>query len=110
MANNKEQKKNEKPGLVERLKNFYNGLKSELKRVIWPDAKKTKLNTATVLAIIVGSALLIFIFDQFVQVLLQSTGFYRMNEQAAANGESTAITETVESETTESTAAETTAN
>lgn len=80
MANNeqkvKRDKKSDKPGFGARIKNFFSGLKAELKRVIWPDRKKLKINTATVLVIILAAALMIFVFDSLVSLLLDKTGFY----------------------------------
>jgi preprotein translocase subunit SecE len=72
-------KKSDKGGkkpFFTRLKNFFSNLITELKRVVWPDKKKLKQNSATVLVIIVAAAALIWAFDTFIKFILTSTGFY----------------------------------
>lgn len=51
---------------------------SELKKVVWPDKEKTRKNILAVLLIILGTALLIFIFDGLANLLLRTTGFYNI--------------------------------
>lgn len=84
MAQNKPQKANEqkkpkgpqqKPGIGTRLRQFIGGLKSELKRVVWPDKKTLKQTAIAVAIIIVISAALIFIVDSILGAALRATGF-----------------------------------
>lgn len=72
-------KKSDKGGkkpFFTRIKNFFSNLITELKRVVWPDKKKLKQNTATVLVIIIAAAALIWAFDTLINFILTSTGFY----------------------------------
>ena len=58
------------------LKSFVVNLKSELKRVVWPDRKKLLHNTATVLAICVMASILLFLVDSIFGGILEGIGFY----------------------------------
>ena len=58
------------------FKTFAVNLKSELKRVVWPDRKRLVQNTATVLAICVMASILLFIVDSVFGGLLDVLGFY----------------------------------
>ncbi len=53
----------EKQGLFKRIANYFKEVKSELKKVIWPTWDKVAKNTGIVLAAIIVSAAVIFIFD-----------------------------------------------
>ena len=66
-------------GFVKAFKTFLTNLKSELKRVIWPDRKKLVRSTATVLAICVIAGIILFLVDSFVGGLLEYVGFYSPN-------------------------------
>ncbi|MDD2427654.1 MAG: preprotein translocase subunit SecE [Eubacteriales bacterium] len=72
---NKSAKGGKKPFFT-RIKNFFSNLFAELKRVVWPDKKKLKQNTGTVLVIIIAAAIMIWVFDTLLNVILTSTGFY----------------------------------
>lgn len=61
---------------AKRLKNFFIGLKSELKRVIWPDRKRLIQSTATVLAICLIVSILLWVVDTVVGGILKGVGFY----------------------------------
>ena len=58
----KKAKKDEKPGFFQRVARWFREMKSELKKVVWPDGKTTAKNTGTVLlcSLIVGAAIWIF--------------------------------------------------
>lgn len=71
------------------LKTFFANLKAELKRVIWPDRKRLIQSTATVLAICVLAAVLLFIVDSALSAILNGVGFYTPAADVPA------ITETV---------------
>lgn len=74
----KSKDKDKKPGLWKRIKTFFSDIKKELKRVTWPDKKRLKTNTATVIVIILLSALIIFIFDSLITFILTRSGFYHV--------------------------------
>ncbi|MGI6560532.1 MAG: preprotein translocase subunit SecE [Saccharofermentanales bacterium] len=90
--------RDDKPGLGRRIKDFFSDIRAELKRVTWPDRKRLKANTGTVIAIILIASLTIFIFDTVISSVLSRTGFYTY-ETAESD---TQITESVE-ETDETT-------
>lgn len=93
----KQDKKNKKPGIGKRIKNFFSDIKAELKRVTWPDRKRLKSNTGTVIAIIFLATFTIFVFDTVISSVLSSTGFYTYESKSE-------ITETVdETEVTDDT-------
>ncbi len=68
--------KGDKKPFLTRIKNFFTNLFAELKRVVWPDKKKLKQNTVTVLVIIIAAAAMIWVFDTLLNFILTSTGFY----------------------------------
>ncbi|HHU52453.1 MAG TPA: preprotein translocase subunit SecE [Clostridiaceae bacterium] len=88
-------KKDQKPSFGKRIKNFFSDIKAELKRVTWPDRKRLKSNTGTVIAIILLATITIFIFDTVISSVLSGTGFYSYESKSE-------ITETVD-ETAEDT-------
>ncbi|NLJ71046.1 MAG: preprotein translocase subunit SecE [Clostridiaceae bacterium] len=91
----KQSKKEQKPSVGKRIKNFFSDIKAELKRVTWPDRKRLKSNTGTVIAIILLATITIFIFDTVISSVLSGTGFYSYEPKSE-------ITETVdETETAE---------
>lgn len=73
----------QKPGFGARVKAKYKGVRSELKKVIWPDKKRVKSNLVTVLTIILVTALIIFVFDWLVGFVLQSLGFFKVKAAPA---------------------------
>lgn len=66
-----------------KTKSFFKGIMAELRKVIWPDKKHLKQNTAAVLLIFIISAVMIFVFDWLVSTLMSTTGFYNLKETAA---------------------------
>ncbi len=58
-----------------RVKNFFRGLKNELKLVVWPDKKNVKQTTAVVLVIVALAAVLIFVVDSIMTGVLGLAGF-----------------------------------
>ena len=72
-------KTEKKPGFVARMKGFganiakfFRDTKSELKKVVWPDAKTTAKNTGTVLLCSVAVGACIWIFDGVAYSLIQA--------------------------------------
>lgn len=96
--------KNQKPNIFKRLVNFFTNLKSELKRVVWPDRKKLVQSTVTVLVICILAGITLFIVDSVLGGILNGIGFYDVK---ATSAPTTQVTTTV-STTAETTAATTT--
>ncbi len=59
-----------------RFKNFFGGIRAELKRVSWPDKKRLKQSTVTVLAIILMFVVLVWVFDTVIRSVFTASGFY----------------------------------
>ena len=61
-----------------RIGDWFRGMKSELKKVIWPTAKQTTNNSLVVLGVVASSAIVIWGFDElasaFVRVLINLFG------------------------------------
>ena len=55
---------------------FFSDIKSELKKVIWPDRKKLIQSTVTVLAICAIMAALVFVIDKVLSTTLDAVGFF----------------------------------
>ncbi len=68
---------------------YFGDLKTELKKVIWPDRKKLVQSTATVLMICIVAALFVFIIDKVLSGFLGLVGFFPST--AASTGTSTGI-------------------
>lgn len=92
-----------------RLKSFFISMKAELKRVMWPDRKKLIQSTATVLAICLIAAVILFVVDQALAGLLNGVGFYDTAATTAATTTVTDTTATTAATTTATSAAATTA-
>ncbi len=58
-----------------RIADWFRGMKSELKKVVWPTAKQTVNNTGVVLAVCAASAVVLGGFDwlasEFVNILIR---------------------------------------
>ncbi|MGM9522327.1 MAG: preprotein translocase subunit SecE [Oscillospiraceae bacterium] len=61
-----------------RIGDWFRGMKSELKKVVWPSTKQTTNNSIVVLAVIFASAIVLWGFDSlasaFVEVLINLFG------------------------------------
>lgn len=57
------QKKEKKPGLFKRLKQWWKETRSELKKVVWPTPKQVVNNTIVVLVVVLLSAVFIGLVD-----------------------------------------------
>ena len=61
-----------------RISDWFRGMKSELKKVIWPTTKQTTNNSLVVLGVCAASAVVIWGFDElasaFVRVLINLFG------------------------------------
>lgn len=79
MAEKKQEKrvvKEGKPSIGARFKRFFSNIRSEVKKVVWPDKEKLIHSTATVLMIILAAAVIIWAFDSIINVILTGVGFY----------------------------------
>jgi preprotein translocase subunit SecE len=66
----------QKPSWWARLKKWFTNIITELKRVVWPDKKKLRQSTATVLLIIFIAVIIILAFDSAIRGIFNATGFY----------------------------------
>ncbi|MHB8964233.1 MAG: preprotein translocase subunit SecE, partial [Saccharofermentanales bacterium] len=64
---------------------FFLDLKSELKKVVWPDRKKLTQSTITVLMICLMMAVLVFVIDKVLSGTLNAVGFFPDTSSAAAS-------------------------
>lgn len=105
----KEKKESGKIALLfHRIGRFFVELRSELKRVVWPDRKKLISSTVIVLAIVVSAGLFLWLVDSLLMGILNGVGFYNaQSTTAATTAAATAAGTTVS--TTVSTSATTTA-
>lgn len=89
-------KKDAKPSIFARLKKWFVNIITELKRVMWPDKKKLKQSTMTVLLIIAISTVVILVFDSVIAFILRTSGFYSSKPATPETTEPPAIVETTE--------------
>lgn len=64
-----------------RIKRWFVNIITELKRVIWPDKKRLRQSTMTVLLIIAISVVIILAFDTVVSFIMRTTGIYSTKDQ-----------------------------
>lgn len=76
---------------------FFMELKSEMKKVVWPDRKKLTQSSITVVAICLLAAALIFAIDQILSGVLGAIGFFPKTSSTAASSLFTASTASVTS-------------
>ena len=81
---------------------FFAGMKTEIKRIMWPDKKRLIQSTATVLAIVVIAGVILFAVDSLLGGVLTAVGFYT----PAATAETTVATAAAETSAVEPTVAE----
>lgn len=91
MADEKKvEKKAEKKVKKDRTK-WFREMRSELKKVVWPDGKTTMKNTATVLAVSLVIGAVIWIFDAVaIQAVNFLIGLFRQNPQVVTDTAETA--------------------
>ena len=61
-----------RPGFFKRIGKWFREMKSELKKVIWPNAKTLRNNTLIALGMMVISAVLVWGFDELAQMLVRA--------------------------------------
>jgi preprotein translocase subunit SecE len=73
MANDKKEKQQGKAAqLLERIKAWFRGMKSELKKVVWPSRKTTTKNVIVAVTVMVASGVVIWAFDQVAMLIVQT--------------------------------------
>ena len=97
-----------KKSFFAKVKTWYKGITSELKKVTWPDKTKFKKNLAAVLVIIVVAVVTILVFDSLISMVLNVTGFYDV-KQAPSAAPAPGVTAPLEPETETADEAETAA-
>ena len=61
-----------KPGFFARVGKWFREMKSELKKVIWPNGKTLFNNTAISVAVMLASAVVLWGFDELAQMLVRA--------------------------------------
>ena len=61
-----------KPGLGKRIAKWWREMKSELKKVVWPTPKQVVNNTIVALVVMLASAIVIWAFDEFAQLIVRA--------------------------------------
>lgn len=73
MANEKKEKQQGKAAqLWGRVKAWFRGMKSELKKVVWPSRKTTTKNVIVAVTVMVASGIVIWAFDQVAMLIVQT--------------------------------------
>ncbi len=73
MANDKKEKQQNKASqLWGRIKAWFRGMKSELKKVVWPSRKTTTKNVIVAVTVMVASGIVIWAFDQVAMLIVQT--------------------------------------
>lgn len=78
-------KNNKAVKIGKKLVKFFLDLKSELKKVVWPDRKKLIQSTVTVLTICFLMAVLVFVIDKVLSGSLNAVGFFPDTSTAATS-------------------------
>ena len=58
-------------GFFQKVGKWFREMKSELKKVVWPTSKALRNNTLVSLGMMVASAIVIWGFDEFAQMVVQ---------------------------------------
>ena len=72
MANEKNAKENWFKRAWKAVKNWFRGMKSELKKVVWPNRKTITKNVIVALTVMVASGVVIWAFDQVAMLIVQT--------------------------------------
>ena len=73
MASDKKEKQQGKPAqLWSRIKAWFRGMKSELKKVVWPSRKTTTKNVIVAVTVMVASGIVIWAFGQVAMLIVQT--------------------------------------
>ena len=73
MANDKKEKQQNKLQQTwGKVKAWFRGMKSELKKVVWPSRKTTTKNVIVAVTVMVASGIVIWAFDQVAMLIVQT--------------------------------------
>ena len=73
MASDKKEKQQGKPAQAwGKVKAWFRGMKSELKKVVWPSRKTTTKNVIVAVTVMVASGIVIWAFDQVAMLIVQT--------------------------------------
>ena len=72
MANEKNAKENWFKRAWKAITNWFRGMKSELKKVVWPNRKTITKNVIVALTVMVASGVVIWAFDQVAMLIVQT--------------------------------------
>ncbi len=72
MANEKSVNENWFKRAWKGVKNWFRGMKSELKKVVWPNRKTITKNVIVALTVMVASGVVIWAFDQVAMLIVQT--------------------------------------
>ena len=73
MASDKKEKQQSKLQLTwSKVKAWFRGMKSELKKVVWPSRKTTTKNVLVAVTVMVASGIVIWAFDQVAMLIVQT--------------------------------------
>ena len=73
MANEKKEKQQGKLQQAwGKVKAWFRGMKSELKKVVWPSRKATTKNVIVAVTVMVASGIVIWAFDQVAMLIVQT--------------------------------------
>lgn len=97
--------------ILRKLGRFFIDLRSELKRVVWPDRKKLIQSTIIVLAICISAGIFLWLVESLLMGILNGVGFYNTQATTSATtvGTTTATTAGTTTATTAGTTSATTA-
>ena len=71
-SDKKEKQQNKATQLWGRIKAWFRGMKSELKKVVWPSRKTTTKNVLVAVTVMVASGIVIWAFDQVAMLIVQT--------------------------------------
>ena len=71
-SDKKEKQQNKASQLWGRIKAWFRGMKSELKKVVWPSRKTTTKNVIVAVTVMVASGIVIWAFDQVAMLIVQT--------------------------------------
>ena len=72
MANEKKSDQNWFQRTWGKIKAWFRGMKSELKKVVWPSRKTTTKNVIVAVTVMVASGIVIWAFDQVAMLIVQT--------------------------------------
>ena len=61
-----------KPGFFKKIGKWFREMKSELKKVVWPNGKTLFNNTAISVGVMLASAVVLWCFDELAQMLVRA--------------------------------------